>query len=341
MPDSSVSTKMVPGSALFTSVFKSVWINLNMKNCRHHSVSYTSGMSPKICFSPTVEKVGSARQLGPSIQMHLIAVDIIIAWLSISILNIVQWLWSFLSLAYMVLLNPEGSTCLIFCFHSQQVSRLHIARILVSFGTWRASVLPSLESSAKSHWLTYFVLVPHKPPDIMKELPPFTTSAPYCVKEKPGELDIVPAGVWDFEGEVVRWMCSAFDDCGWVQGHIRHKESFGKTHMGVISTALEIPSAACSSAGYSTEAVHSKTLLLIATSCQGLLVRQREVLFTLAQPGLTTLSSWHPFSFQPSQDDSWGSMKSKRMYLIEIFCRMKLCKACFIFFFGKSSFFSS
>lgn len=135
-------------------------------------------------------------------------------------------------------------------------------------------------------------------------------------------------------------MCSAFNDCGSVQGHIWHKESFGKTHMGIISTALEIPSAACSSGGYFTEAVHSKTLL-IATSGQGLLVRRREVLFTLAQPDLTTLSSWHPFPFQPSRGDSRGSMKGKGMYLIEIFCRKKLCKACFKFLFGKSRFFPS
>lgn len=197
MSDSSIITKTVPGSALFTSVFRNVWINLNMKNCGHRSVSYTSGMSPKICFYPTVEKVCSARQLGPSIQMHLIAVDIIIAWLSISILNIVQWPWSFLSLAYMVLLNPEGSKCLIFCSHSQQVSRLAHSQDFRVLWDMKSQCAPLLGEFSQSPWLTYFVLVPHKPPGTVKEPPPFTTSAPILapryVKERPGELDIVPA----------------------------------------------------------------------------------------------------------------------------------------------------
>lgn len=56
--------------------------------------------------------------------------------------------------------------------------------------------------------LTYFVLVPHKPPGAVKEPPLLTTSAPtlaaHCMKEKPEELDIAPSGVWDWEGEVVR-----------------------------------------------------------------------------------------------------------------------------------------
>lgn len=104
--DSSVITKAAPGSALFTSVLWNVWIYFNGKNYGHHSVPDTSGMSPKDVFIPTVEKVCSERHLGPSIPMRLIAVDIIIAWLSISILKIVQWPWSFPSLACMVLLNP-------------------------------------------------------------------------------------------------------------------------------------------------------------------------------------------------------------------------------------------
>lgn len=49
---------------------------------------------------------------------------------------------------------------IIFCSHSQQVSRLHTARILVSFGTWRATVIPSLENSAKSHWRLTLSLFP-------------------------------------------------------------------------------------------------------------------------------------------------------------------------------------
>lgn len=52
MSDSSVITKTVHGSALFTSVFWNFWINFNMKNYGHHSVPDTSGMSPERCFYP-------------------------------------------------------------------------------------------------------------------------------------------------------------------------------------------------------------------------------------------------------------------------------------------------
>ena len=114
-----------------------------------------------------------------------------------------------------------------------------------------------------------------------------------------------------------------------------------KTTRVSLTQALEIPSAACSSAGCFIEAVHSKTLLLVVTSCQRSLVRKREGSIhprpaSLHRSLLPGSRQRYPFPFQPSLSDSRSNMKSKGMYLVEIFCRMTLCKACFVFFFGRS-----
>lgn len=113
-----------------------------------------------------------------------------------------------------------------------------------------------------------------------------------------------------------------------------------KTTWVSLAQALEIPLAACSSAGYFIEAVRSKTLLVV-TSCQRLLGRRGEgsVHPRPARPHRSLHPGGrqrHPFPFQPSPGDSRSNMKSKGMYLVEIFWRMKLCDASFMFFFGKS-----
>lgn len=187
-----------------------------------------------------------------------------------------------------------------------QFPQLHIARILMSFGTWRASVLPLHgEFSQKSLTNLLCPCSPWTSWHCEGTTTSLTTSAPiltpYYMKENPGDLDTVPSVVWDWEREVMRWMCSAFNGCGSVQGHTWHKESFGKTLLG-----LEIPSASFISVEYFTEAVHSRTLLLVATSCQGLFVRRSS-----AQPVLTTLCFWHPFPFQPLRGDSQEAWKAK------------------------------
>lgn len=93
-------------------------------------------------------------------------------------------------------------------------------------------------------------------------------------------------------------MCSAFSDWGSVQGH---KESCGETLLGVIISASGDAFSILQLCRVFTGAVHSRALLLVATSCQGMLVRRREIQFP-AQPDLTNLCFWHPF--QPSRGDS-------------------------------------
>lgn len=114
-------------------------------------------------------------------------------------------------------------------------------------------------------------------------------------------------------------------------------KSFGKTHLGITSTALGDTFSILQLYRVFHWDLHSRTLLLVATSCQELLVRRSIQLYP-ARPHHFLLLASIPFPafsrWQPS------NVKSKGMYFVEIFCRMKLCKACFIFFFGKSRFVS-
>lgn len=79
--------KNVPITALFAHEFKIVWINLNLKNCAHDSLSYISGMSTKISFlklqqnamdHPAVGRVQPTGSLRPSVCIHVRAVCVII-----------------------------------------------------------------------------------------------------------------------------------------------------------------------------------------------------------------------------------------------------------------------
>lgn len=86
MSDSSLIkiVRNVPSIALFTHMFKIIWVNLNLKNCAWHFVSYTSRKSIKCLLKkkhnrmpwihPTVGKVYPTRHLRPSVHIHLIAV---------------------------------------------------------------------------------------------------------------------------------------------------------------------------------------------------------------------------------------------------------------------------
>lgn len=148
-----------------------------------------------------------------------------------------------------------------------------------------------------------------------------------------------------FQHEVVSCreeMQRCLRSCGWVQRHIRHKEHFGKkTHTGVVSASfrndfgsLQLCRVFHGGCAQQNSSPGWHRLAEVAG--------EKGRRFNSPSPERTAPlgSSWHrqrrTFPFQPSLSDSWSNVKSKGMNSAEMICRMKLCKACFMFFFGKS-----
>lgn len=113
-----------------------------------------------------------------------------------------------------------------------------------------------------------------------------------------------------------------------------------KNHMGIISTSFRNTFGSlqlcrvfhwgCAQQNSSTDC-HQ-----LSEGCW----RGEKVQFTLTQPGSTAdffLAGGRDilFPFQPSESDSQSHVRSKGLYLVAIFCRMTLCKTCFIPFFGR------
>lgn len=131
---------------------------------------------------------------------------------------------------------------------------------------------------------------------------------------------------------MLQWLRS----CGSLWWHIWHRESSGKKHTGVICTSFRNT---FSSLQLCRVFYGGKTLLLVVTSCQRLLVGRRDGtihprparLRRLLLPGSRQR---HPFPFQPSLSDSRSNVKSEGMHLVAIFCGMTSWQACRWFLFG-------